>query len=92
MKKSNWTVYSKDSCEYCDWAKRILESKNIKFEEIKTDKFGLNELLEKHNSNQKLTYPKIVCNDVLIGGFEDFIKFISPKYNFKKSYMKLHIN
>lgn len=86
FEKSNWTIYSKDSCEYCIWAKKIFESKNVKFEEIKTDKFGLNELLEKHNSNQKLTYPKIVCNDVLIGGFEDFIKFISPKYNFKKLY------
>jgi glutaredoxin 3 len=62
-------IYSKDHCAYCTWAKQLLESKNLPYEEIRVDLDSekLQEMLKL--SNQRTT-PQIFINDQHIGGFD----------------------
>ncbi len=64
------TVYSKTFCPYCVRAKKLLESKGVKFEEIMVDDKPelFNELKKKSGM---MTVPQIFINDQLIGGYTE---------------------
>lgn len=63
-------VYSKENCPYCVFAKQLLESKNIPYEEIRVD-LDLNKLNEMLERSQRRTVPQIFINDQHVGGFDD---------------------
>jgi glutaredoxin 3 len=63
-------IWSKYNCPYCDQAKALLNSKNIKFEERKIgDGWTKEDLLEEIPTAR--TVPQIILNDELIGGFTE---------------------
>ena len=64
------TVYSADWCPYCNRAKKLLESKNIEFEEINVDEVPgkREEIMAK--TGQK-TIPQIFIKGEFIGGFSE---------------------
>lgn len=67
---ANVTVYSADWCPYCTRAKKLLQSKNIEFEEINVDeKPGLREEIVQ-KTGQK-TIPQIFIKGEFIGGFTE---------------------
>ena len=64
-----FVIYSKDNCVYCEKAKRLLESKNISYEELKYERdFTRDELLDMFP--QARTFPQIVTTDGdYVGGY-----------------------
>ncbi len=64
------TVYTKQSCPYCVRAKRLLDRKGVRYQEISVE--GDDELrvwlMEK--TGQK-TVPQIFAGDLSLGGFQD---------------------
>jgi glutaredoxin 3 len=63
-------IYSKANCSYCDWAKQLLDNKNVKYQEIRIDlePEKKDEMIQLSN---RRTTPQIFINDQHIGGFDD---------------------
>ena len=62
-------VYSKPDCPYCDMAKRLLASKQQRWEEIDVqDPARLREMVERTG---RRTVPQIYIGDRHVGGFDD---------------------
>ena len=81
----NITVYSKQSCVFCDKAKALLTRLGHEYEEkMVTKDLSLQELFEALGK-QVRTIPQIVMNDVHIGGYNELKEhFINEgKINFK---------
>jgi len=67
------TIYSKDYCPYCTQAKALLDSLNIKYEDI--DVTHNQELLMEISQKSGLqTVPQIFVGEKLIGGYTDLAK------------------
>lgn len=66
---SQWTIYSKNQCPYCDKAKFALKDEaNVVVKNISEEPNYLTELMEK-NPNAR-TMPQIFRDDQLIGGYD----------------------
>ena len=66
-------IYSTSWCPSCVSAKRLLESKNVEYEEINIEEVNI--------SRQELTkiagaatVPQIIINDTPIGGFDNLLE------------------
>ena len=65
-------IYSTNWCPYCANTKRLLDEKDIDYEEINIEKEGMSrEDLEKITGGR--TVPQIVIDDTPIGGYKDLI-------------------
>jgi len=64
-------IYTKASCPYCEWTKKLLANKNATWQEIRIDleKDALANMLQR--SGGRRTVPQIFINNKLIGGFDD---------------------
>lgn len=63
-------VYSADWCPFCIQAKKLLESKNIPFEEFNVDENpGMRDEIVNKTGYKKV--PQIFINDEFIGGFTE---------------------
>ena len=69
------TIYTKDLCGYCDAAKSLLKSMNVRFEEAKIGTDVTREELLEVAPGAK-TVPQIVINEKLIGGYDDLVDYI----------------
>ncbi|MFQ5719288.1 MAG: thioredoxin-disulfide reductase [Acidobacteriota bacterium] len=65
-------VYSKDWCPYCDWAKRLLDEKGVKYDEIDVteDMAQLDRMIQRSG---RTTVPQIFIGDTHVGGCDDLI-------------------
>ncbi|OFZ13420.1 MAG: glutaredoxin 3 [Bdellovibrionales bacterium RBG_16_40_8] len=66
----NITIYSYDTCPYCEQARNLLKDKGIKFNEINLGKTPekREEISKKTGMN---TVPQIFIGDECIGGFAE---------------------
>jgi len=64
-------IYCSAFCPYCNWAKRLLDSKNASYTEIRIDQVegARDEMLQR--SNGRMTVPQIFIGDLHVGGFDD---------------------
>ena len=64
------TIYTSLYCTYCKMAKKLLERKQVDYEEIRLDEDAekRNELAERLNWR---TVPMIFVNERFIGGYDD---------------------
>ena len=64
------TIYTGNRCAFCNAAKKMLDSKNVSYNEINihedTDK--AKEMVEK---TKRQTVPQIFIGDLHVGGFDD---------------------
>jgi glutaredoxin 3 len=69
---ANVIVYSTDPCSFCTRAKQLLQARKVPFQEINLakDPAGRMELVERTGM---LSFPQIVIDDELIGGFQELI-------------------
>jgi glutaredoxin len=68
-------IWSKYDCGYCDQAKSLLRQKGIVFEEKKIgDGYTREELLEEISTARSV--PQILINGILIGGYQELVKYI----------------
>ena len=73
MSNNTVTIYSGNRCAYCNAAKRLLDSKGVKYTEINIDD---NPVLreEMMTRTKRKTVPQIFVGTKHIGGFTDLIK------------------
>ena len=64
-------MYTGNPCPYCVYARALLDSKKIPYEEINVweDETKRDEMLKK--SNGKRTIPQIFFNEYHVGGYEE---------------------
>lgn len=67
-------IWSKDSCGFCEQAKKLLKMKNIEFEERNIQHGWTKEQLLEVVPHAK-TVPQIFLNGKLIGGFSDLREY-----------------
>jgi glutaredoxin 3 len=67
-------IYSSGFCPYCSWAKRMLDAKNVTYQEIRIDQVdgAQQEMLVK--SEGQMTVPQIFIGDFHVGGYTDMVK------------------
>ena len=63
-------IYTTSVCPYCVAAKKLLNARDFKFEEINLSG-EFEKLAELKNSTGLRTVPQIFINDQLIGGFNE---------------------
>lgn len=63
-------VYTKANCPYCVFAKQLLDSKKVSYDEIRVD-LDENQLATMMRESGRRTVPQIFINDQSIGGFDD---------------------
>ena len=64
-------IYSKTSCSYCWQAKRLLDSKDVAYEEILIDSGGPDREEMIQRAHGRRTVPQIFINGRHIGGCDD---------------------
>jgi len=71
----NFTVYSKEDCQYCYKIKQVLELTGSKFV-----MYNLNEHFTKEEFYAEFgegsTFPQVLCDDKKLGGSSETIKFL----------------
>jgi glutaredoxin len=73
---NNVVIWSKDTCVYCDMAKRLLIKKEIVFEEKKIGHGYEKEDLLKDIPNAR-TVPQIIIDGEIIGGYNELNKYLN---------------
>ena len=79
-----WTIYTKDNCKYCMWAKRYMDYKGFKYVEKTEFDDEINKFISKKEDNFKVTYPQIMYGKTYIGGFDEMTRYTAEKFNFQK--------
>lgn len=70
MSNSAVTIYTGNRCAYCNAAKRLLDSKEVKYTEINVDDDpALREEMMMRTKRQSV--PQILIGDLHVGGFDD---------------------
>ena len=67
-------IYSSYNCGYCDLAKKLLDQKQIKYQEINIQDDPSQREIMLERANGKRTVPQIFFNNLQIGGFEELKK------------------
>ena len=74
------TIYTKPGCCYCDYAKKLCDSMNIKY--IEKDYKDITISTEKQTG---VTFPKIYYNqNQMIGGYTELVEYLKPSFNYNK--------
>jgi ribonucleoside-diphosphate reductase subunit M1 len=74
------TIYTKPNCGFCTYAKQLCQSKNILY--VEKDYTEITMAPEKPHG---VTFPRIYRDgNIIIGGFEDLCKFLSPLMDYQK--------
>lgn len=63
-------IYTTQICPYCDFAKQLLDKKNVTYQEIRVDT-DADQRATMERLSQRRTVPQIFINDQSIGGFDD---------------------
>ncbi|QGU33019.1 glutaredoxin 3 [Thermochromatium tepidum] len=66
------TVYTTQTCPYCDRARRLLKRKGVHFTEIPVDqdRARMTEMVERSGRH---TVPQIFIDDFHVGGYDDMV-------------------
>lgn len=72
----NATIYSRDTCPYCDYAKKYLTEKGIEFEEIKINNSEDKNRLFEAVGYPVRTVPQIFIDGNYVGGYQELIQNI----------------
>ena len=91
LNSTNFVIYSKDNCKYCDLAKKLLNDNNINYTEIllNNDAERL-DFYEKYTDEEECvlvnSMPQIFDSSHRIGGYTDLIKYLDDIkfFNFAK--------
>tara|TARA_B110000208_G_C11800888_1_gene442269 strand:+ start:11031 stop:13685 length:2655 start_codon:yes stop_codon:yes gene_type:complete len=81
-----FTIYSKDNCEYCKLAKMLCKRFNYKYKEILlNDRKDRDKLYIKIDNEEDIivnSMPQIYYNNKYIGGYQEFNVYIRPLYDY----------
>jgi len=68
-------LYTNRGCGACVNAKRLLDSKNVSYQEIKLGSSRRVDMEFRRRTNGSKTIPQIFINNEWIGGFEELLKY-----------------
>ncbi len=82
-------IITKDGCCYCEYAQNYLEHYNIPYQkqvinDTEQRKQVYTQLSDKYKKTISSVPQIFINNDQYVGGFNDFLKIIRPKFNFTK--------
>ena len=84
----NIRIYSKTNCIFCTYVKEYLNDREIKYDNIIIDNYDERTNFYKEISNienkEVNSVPQIYVDKKYIGGFTDFMKYITPTFNYNK--------
>ncbi len=83
------TIYTKENCSYCTSAKAFFTIKDIKYEEKKLNKDFDRSFIVENFPTQK-TFPVIVIDNNLIGGYDQLLIWYKNKENEWKTNQNLN--
>ena len=100
--EKQWTIYTKENCKYCNWAKSYFKYRGFDYVE-KTD--DPDKKLEEYRSEQMqgiecldgacrrgiITYPQIFYGETHIGGFTDMIQYTADDYDYHELWRTAYI-
>lgn len=96
--EKQWTIYTKENCKYCNWAKSYFKFKGFDYVE-KTD--DPEKKLEEYRSEPEcldgacrrgvITYPQIFYGETHIGGFTDMIQYTADEYDYHELWRTAYI-
>ena len=66
-------IYTKITCGFCTRAKRLLEMKKVKFDEISVDFGGSKKAEMVERAGGRMTVPQIFINGRHVGGCDDLM-------------------
>ena len=69
-------IYSSYNCGYCNLAKKLLDQKQIKYQEINIQDDPSQRDIMLERANGKRTVPQIFVNDHHVGGFDELNKLV----------------
>ena len=74
------TIYKKDGCPFCDYAKRLCDSSGIQYIIKDRSEFTLIQ-----DNLQGITFPQIYFNDNKhIGGYTELVQWVKPSFDYQK--------
>jgi len=83
----NIKVITKDNCSFCTRAKNLLSSRKILFDEILLNRdIDLDTVRKEYPSMR--TFPIIVVNDNILGGYDSLVEKISEDQHFGQTLIK----
>ena len=82
---STWKIYTKPNCKFCLFAKNYMNSLKINYKEIPFNESSVKELKSIIKSD-KITFPQIFINNILIGGWDNLYTYTAGTFNFDKLY------
>ncbi len=74
----NLTIYSKEGCCYCDYTKKLCDQRNINYTLKDSSEFV------KEDESVKITFPRILNNGQMIGGYTELVEYLKPVMNYNK--------
>ena len=75
MEQNLYSIYTRDLCGYCDFAKEEMKKRNLPFTEYNIESYpSYKDDLKKLNPKAK-TVPQIFVGDKLIGGYMEFMEY-----------------
>lgn len=70
MSQAEITVYYSPFCPYCNWAKQLLQSKDVEFNMINVND-GADIRQEMEQRSGRTSVPQIFIGDTHVGGYDD---------------------
>ena len=65
-------IFTGPRCPYCEWAKRLLDKKNVTYEEILVDNDERRQ--EVLMRSKRASVPQIFIGETHVGGYDDLVK------------------
>ena len=66
-------VYTSANCPYCVWSKRLLDKKQISYEEIRVDQDEAMRV-QLQARTKRTSVPQIFIDDFHVGGYQDMVE------------------
>ena len=78
LSQMNLTIYTKEGCCYCDYTKKLCDKRNINYTLKDFSEFV------KEDESVKITFPRILNNDQMIGGYTELVEYLKPTMDYNK--------
>lgn len=69
-------IWSTDACIFCLMAKKLLSSKNIRFEERNIDEGEWTKEQMLSEIPEATTFPQIILHGKYVGGYDDLLRYV----------------
>ena len=81
--EKTFTIYTKDNCKYCGWAKNYMKYHKYDTNIIEDNDGKMVRENYVLKDLEKITFPQIFYVEDYVGGFDEFYKFTAYKFDYK---------